>query len=124
MVKTALLSIILFLSGFNSYCQEIIQSDTEIAKFIKINDTIDLQFLDWPSPGIGWKLYSDYDTTLISIKGKSSRLMEGDFPKGGRYIKTVQYKGKKPGEVRLEYFWGRSWLKEKIYYCRIKFFIK
>ena len=123
-MKAILYSIIFLLLGSNSYCQNIIQSDTEITKIIKVNDTIDLQFIDWPSAGIGWKLYSDYDTTLISIKGKSSRLMDGDFPKGGRYINTIQYTGKNPGEVKLEYYWGRPLLKEKIYYCRIEINVK
>jgi len=123
-VKTIFLSIALLFLTSTSWGQNIIRSDTAITKTIKVNDTIELQFLDWPSPGIGWKLYSDYDTSLISIKEKSLKLMEGNFPIGGKYIRTIQYKGKKPGEVRLEYFWGRPWLKEKLHRCQIQFKIR
>jgi hypothetical protein len=122
-VKTILLSSVLLIICSTSFCQDIIQSDTDITKSIRVNDTIDLQFLDWPSPGIGWRLYSEYDTTIISINVISSKLMEGNFQFGGKYIKTVQYIGKKTGEVRLEYFWGRPWLQEKLNYCRIAIII-
>jgi predicted secreted protein len=123
-MKTLLISISLFLISSFALCQNIIQSDTSINKTIGIADTFDLQFIHWPSPGFGWKLYSEYDTTVISIKKISSKLMEGNFPKGGKYINTIQFKGNKSGEVILEYFWGRPWLKEKLKRCQIKIIIK
>jgi hypothetical protein len=123
-VKKIIASIAFLFMGLISRGQNIIEFDTDITRTIKVNDTIDLQFLDWPSPGIRWQLYSAYDTTIISIINKSSRLMEGNFQVGGKYIRTIQYKGMKPGHVELEYFWGRPWLKEKIYCCRIEIIIE
>jgi hypothetical protein len=104
-------------------CQNLIQSDTSIEKTIRVNDTIDLQFLDWPSPGICWTLYSKYDTSMISMRLKSTKPLT-QFPKGGKWISTIQYKAKKPGEVKLEYYWGRPWLKEQKYLCKLSIIIK
>jgi hypothetical protein len=123
-VKKIIASIAFLFMGLISGGQNIIEFDTDITRTIKVNDTIDLQFLDWPSPGIRWQLYSAYDTTILSIINKSSRLMEGNFQYGGKYIRTVQYVGLKPGRVELEYFWGRPWLKEKLYYCRLEIIIE
>jgi predicted secreted protein len=122
-MKTLLSSISLLLISLFSLCQNIIHSDTSITKTIKVNDTFDLQFVDWPSPGLGWKLYSEYDSTIISIKEVSSKLMEGNFLIGGKYINTIQFKGNKYGEISLEYFYGRPWLKEKLHRCQIKIII-
>lgn len=123
-MKTVLLSTILLFISSLSWCQNLIQSNTEINKTINLNDTINLQFVDWPSPGMFWQLDSNYDTTLILIKEKSFKLMEGNFPKGGKYIRTIQYKGKKPGEVRLVYTFKRHSLNEETYFCKIDFIIK
>ena len=123
-LKTLIFSVLLIFIGSMSWCQNLIDSDTEIDKQININDTIDLQFVDWPSPGLFWILDSEYDTTLLSIKEKSHKLMQGYLPFGGKCIRTIQYKGKNKGKVNLEYTYGRPWRKEIMYICKIIITIK
>lgn len=100
--------------------QELINKEMEIDRKVKIADTIDLSFVVSPGAGMVWKLYSEYDSTIISISHKSHELMAGDFPIGGRYIETIQCKALKPGSVVLDFYYGRTWLKEKLYRCRIR----
>ena len=120
MVKILFANLVLFLLCFPAIGQELINREMEIGKNIKVSDTIDLPFVDSPSAGMHWKLYSDFDSTIISIKLKSYMLMAGDFPKGGRYIETIQCKALKPGSVVLDFYYGRVWLKEKLSRCRVE----
>jgi len=102
---------------------QVIQTDTEIDTAIRVNDTVDLQFLNGPGCGAGWNQYSGYDTTVIRVRLKSDRLMDGQKPVGGRHIETLQFRALKPGEANLEFFLGRPWLKEKNACCRIRFHV-
>ncbi len=124
-MKNVIIASAILLLVFNTAVspgQGIIRHDTVIKKVIAVNDTFSLDFLYWPSPGICWALYSEYDTTQLSIRETFVRLLEGkQF--GGKYVATWRYIGLKPGEVTLEYYWGRPWLKEKEYQCLIEVFI-
>ena len=116
-MKIQLFFLVSILIYSNTFSQNIIKEDTEINETIRVNDTIDLEFLH--GDGFAWWSDTNYDSTLISVKFKSSRLMEGNLPKDGKQIHTIQFKGKKPGKVNLEFYWGRPWLKEKLYTCLI-----
>jgi hypothetical protein len=115
-MKVLLFSVSLLIH-FTTFSQNIISGDTEINKTINVKDTFDLEFLH--GDGFAWWSDSNYDSTLISIKFKSSRLMEGNLPIGGKQIHKIQFKGKNPGEVKLDFYWGRPWLKEKLHTCLI-----
>jgi predicted secreted protein len=123
MKSIKIIIIFLLLHGI-SIGQQPIKSDTIINRVINLYDKFDLEFVDWPSPGYGWKLYSEYDSTILSISQVSTILIEGNFPDGGKYISTIQFKGMKKGKITLEYFYGRSWKKEKLYRCQLNILIK
>ena len=111
--------VLLINASLLSFGQTPIQSDTVIEKEINVGECFDLQFLDSPGSGYGWTLTSQYDTTTLSIRLISSRLLVGDGPKGGQYIRTYTFKGLNNGTVNLKYAYGRPWLEEQLYHCCI-----
>jgi len=121
-MKVLLLVIASFLIYSSTFSQNIITGDTEINKTINVKDTFDLEFLH--GDGIAWWPDPNNDSTIISIKFKSSRLMEGNLPFGGKQIHTIQFEGKSPGKVSLDFYWGRPWLKEKLHICHITVLIQ
>jgi predicted secreted protein len=122
--RSLLLSIFLFPAVSLVFSQNPIKSDTSINKTIKVHETFDLQFVDWPSPGLCWQLYSSFDSTILSITMVSDEVMKNNFPKGGKWIKTLRFQGNQPGDVKLEYFYGRLWLDEKLNKCELNIHIK
>ncbi len=99
--------------------QTVISSDTTIRRRIKINETFNLLFDFWPSPGMSWYMLDVHDSTVVKIISTDSKLMEGQFPIGGRYAQTFVFTGLKKGEVMLDYYWGRLWLKERLKKCTL-----
>jgi predicted secreted protein len=118
-MKPVTVIILLLIAGTYGKGQNFIDSDTVIYKKMKIRESFNLQFLDYPSPGMLWSINPKYDSTVITIKDLSSKLIEGDFPIGGRYIKTVEFTGIKKGNIVLEYSIGRPWINEILHQCQI-----
>jgi predicted secreted protein len=118
-MKPLTIIVLLLITVISALGQNFIDSDSVIYKKLEINESFDLQFVDRPSPGMLWSINTKYDSTMITIKEISSKLMEGDFPIGGRYVKTVEFTGIKKGEIVLEYSIGRPWIKEILHTCQI-----
>lgn len=124
MWKIIIIGVSLILIGLYSRSQDIILPNTEISKSLTVHDTLDLQFFNSPGSGFLWNFNCNYDSSVVSIKYKSYKLRNGDFPKGGRYISTIQYQGLKPGRILLLYSYGQQWLKDDLSYSRIEIIIK
>jgi hypothetical protein len=107
-----------------TFSQDIIYSDTVIRKTINVNESFELNFLDSPGSGYIWYLPIKCDSTIVNVRLTKTEVMPGDFPKGGRWIYTYTYSGLIKGTFLLEYYYGRSWLKEKINSCIINLTIK
>jgi predicted secreted protein len=122
--RSLILLIFLFSTVSVAFSQNQIKSDTSINKTINVKETFDLQFVDWPSPGLCWQLYSTFDSTILSITKVSDEVMKNNFPKGGKWITTLRFQGNQPGDIKLEYFYGRLWLHEKLHKCEISIHIK
>jgi hypothetical protein len=45
--------------------------------------------------------------------------MEGSYPVGGKYIVTYFVKGLEKRCINWVYFYGRPWLKDRLYKCKI-----
>jgi predicted secreted protein len=103
-----------------SFGQGIIQSDTSISRTIRVNESFELQFLDWPGTGSGWNLTEKSDTTSVSIRLLKQVLAQGYKPIGGKYISVYNYTGLMRGNFLIEYVYGRPWLKEKLFKCILK----
>lgn len=112
-MKIQIAVFLLLLAGSGVFSQHVISTDEEIDRTIRVRDTFDLEFLH--GDGYGWWSERNYDTTLVSVRFISSRLMEGHLPIGGQQIHTLRFEGLKPCSVRIEFFWGRPWLKEKLH---------
>ncbi|MCX6245251.1 MAG: protease inhibitor I42 family protein [Bacteroidetes bacterium] len=123
-MKTILSIICLSLISILSLSQNIIHFDTLISKTINVNESFDLKFLDWPSTGYTWYLPVKCDSTKVKIQLSKKELMAGDFPKGGKWISTYTFSGLFKGRYLLEYYYGRSWLTEKINTCTINLMVK
>jgi predicted secreted protein len=123
MWKIVIIGVSLILFGLVSKSQEIILPNAELSKRLNVHDTLDLQFINSPGAGVIWNFNCNYDSSVISIKYKSYKLMSGDFPIGGRYIGTIQYQGLKAGKIMLVYSYGRQWLKDDLSYSRIELII-
>ncbi len=95
--------------------QHVISTDEDIDRTVSVKDTFDLEFKH--GDGYTWWSETTYDSTVVSVRFKSSRLMEGNLPIGGAQIHTLQFTGLKPGSTKIEFFWGRPWLKEKLHTC-------
>lgn len=108
---------VILLASCAVYSQHVISSDEDINRTLSVKDTFDLEFLH--SCGYCWWSDRAYDTTLVSVRFISSRLIEGQLPKGGDQIHTIRFEGLKSGSVRIEFFWGRPWLKEKLHTCAV-----
>ncbi len=121
-MKVIFINILFLLIGVSLIGQNIINSDTTITKIIKVNESFNLIFEAWPSPGIGWYI-SNMDSTFIKAIPTDSKLIEGQALKGGKYAQTWSYTGLKKGEITIEYYWGRVWLKEKLKKCALKIII-
>jgi len=102
-----------------TFGQNPIDSDISITKSINVNETFELKFVEWPGCGYCWGITYNQDSSFVSIKLKSSELMSGYLPVGGKYINTYSFKGKQKGNVTLTYYYGRPWLKEKLYKCTV-----
>ena len=100
--------------------QKYISSDTVINQKIKAGESFELKFVNLPGAGYIWKADSSYNKSIIKIEEVSSVVMEGNGPKGGRYIATIKFTGIKPGNTIIEYFYGRPWLSEWLHRCQIK----
>jgi predicted secreted protein len=124
-MKARSIIVFIFFSGISvTFSQNQIKSDTSINKTINVKETFDLQFVDWPSPGLCWQLYSNFDSTILTITKVSYEVMKNNFPKGGKWIKTLRFQGNQPGDVKLEYYYGRLWLNEKLHKCELNIHIK
>jgi len=119
-LKAIIVSISVLLFGLISFGQNIINSDTTLSRTIRVNDSFELQYLDWPGTGYSWYLTANSDTSSVSIVLIKQALAEGYGPKGGKYISFYKYTGLKKGLFVLEYRYGRPWLKEKLYKCILK----
>jgi predicted secreted protein len=122
-MKTLILSLSIFFVSLLTMSQNIIRSDTIIEKAIHINESFDLQFLESPGAGYCWSLEKS-DTSNILIRFLRKDLLEGDKPRGGRYISTYKFIGQNNGNYLLTYTYGRPWLNEKLYRCVLKIDIK
>ncbi len=122
-MKILILGLSLLLVNLVTISQTIIRSDTVIKKTVRVNESFELQFLDSPGSGYCWYL-EKCDSLNIVISLLRSDLLEGDGPKGGRYISTYEYTGQCIGNYLLEYTYGRPWLKEKLYRCSLEIDIK
>lgn len=117
-------TLILFLLFNNfTFCQNLIDSDISITKNIKVNENFELKFVEWPGCGYGWGITHNQDSSFVSVKLKSSELMSGYLPVGGKYINTYLFIGKQKGNVTLTYYYGRPWLKEHLYKCTLSVII-
>ncbi len=116
-MKTILSILALIICSFAGQSQNVIQSDTTITKTISVDESFGLKFLNWPGTGYAWYLPADFDSTQVAIHLLKEELVEGDGPKGGRYISTYNYTGLANGTFLLEYVYGRPWLNEKINKC-------
>jgi len=123
-MKTIILIIFISLVYHFTFSQNIIHSDTVISKTINVNESFELNFLDSPGSGYIWYLPIKCDSTKFNVRLTKTEVMPGDFPKGGRWIYTYTYSGLIKGTYLLEYYYGRSWLKEKINTCTINLTIK
>ena len=123
-MKTILLIILLSLIYPFTFSQNIIQSDTVFSKTINVNESFELKFLNSPGSGYIWYSPTKCDSTKVNVRLTKSEVMHGDLPKGGRWIYTYTYSGLSKGTFLLEYYYGRSWLKEKINSCVINLTIK
>ena len=120
-----IISIIWFsLISILTLSQNIIHLDTVINKTINLNESFELKFLDWPSTGCNWYLPVKCDSTKVIIQLSKKEVMAGNFPEGGKWISTYTYSGLTKGTYLLEYYYGRSWLKEKINRCTVNLIIK
>ena len=123
-MKTITLIILFSLINLLTFSQNIIHSDTVIRKTINVNETFELKFLDWPGTGYSWYMPVKCDSTKVSIQLSKEEVMAGNFPKGGKQISTYSYSGLTKGTYLLKYYYGRSWLKEKIKTCAVNLTIK
>lgn len=119
-MKTPLLIFTLLLIICFCDAQEVIRSDTSILKTIGVNESFELRFEDLPGAGYMWRLSENSDTTWVKIELVKKELMEGYQPIGGKYISIYAYTGLSTGTFMLEYYYGRPWLKEKLYKCTLK----
>lgn len=119
-MKTSILYVSFLLYGLFSFGQNVIKSDTVISKTVRVNESFELQFLDWPGTGSGWNLTERSDTTNVSVRLLKQVLAEGYGPLGGKYITFYRYTGLNKGVFKLEYHYGRPWLKEKLYECMLE----
>ena len=123
-ISGTILFILCFMVSITSLGQRPINSDTLIRKNIIVNEGFELKFLECPGAGYGWSLSTSYDTTILSIRQKSSELMEGNYQVGGHYVTTYYFEGLKRKNLTLTYYYQRPWLKDKLYKCKILIKIK
>jgi predicted secreted protein len=119
MIKIISFLSLLFISSF-CLCQNVIQTDTTIIHTIKLKETFELRFENWPGTGYVWYLPANYDSTQVTIHLRKEELMEGYGARGGKYISTYEYTGLTGGTFLIEYAYGRPWLKEKLKRCNLK----
>ena len=123
-MKTIISIIWLCLISILAFSQNIIHFDTVINKALNVNETFELKFLNSPGSGYIWYLPIKCDSTKIKIQLSKKEVMAGNFPKGGNWISTYTYSGLIKGTYQLEYYYGKSWLKEKINTCTVNLIIK
>jgi predicted secreted protein len=109
--------------GLTLKAQTLINSDTIITKTIQINESFNLIFESWPSSGLNWNILDKYDSTFVKAIHVKAKLIEGQASKGGKYAQFWSYTGLKKGEITIEYYWGRIWMKEKLKRCTLKIII-
>lgn len=124
MIKTTITAFCFLMIGMSAYSQGIIRSDTAISKVIRVGESFDLQFEQLPGAGYIWELSIGCDSGEVSISQVNNQLIEGNQPKGGKYIATNRYTGLKKGTFLFEYTYGRPWLQEQIYHCNLKIIVK
>jgi hypothetical protein len=118
MAMRIILSFSLLLISVMTMSQNVIKADISIT--MKVNESFELQFLDSPGAGYLWSHADQQDSTKIVISFIKNELMEGDKPKGCRYISTNKYTGLMPGDYFIDYIYGRRWMHELVYTCRLK----
>jgi predicted secreted protein len=123
-MKTTIPLVWFSLVSILAFSQNIIHHDTVINKTINLNETFELKFLDWPGTGYTWYLPVKCDSTKVNIRLLKQKVMVGYLPVGGKWVSTYQYAGLIPGTYLLEYYYGRSWEKEKLNTCIINLTIK
>jgi predicted secreted protein len=104
--------------------QKPISSDTIIRKNLSVNQGFELKFVDCPGAGYGWSLSAPYDSTVLSVRQKSSELMKGNHPVGGHYVRTYYYKVLSKKNITLVYYYQRPWLQDNVYKCKILIRVK
>ena len=123
-MKTIISILCLFLINLLTSGQNIIHFDTTVNKTINANESFELKFLDWPGTGYSWYLPEICDSSKIIIKLLKKEVMTGYGAIGGKWVSTYTYCGLVKGTYQLEYYYGRSWIKEKINKCTLNLKIK
>ncbi len=123
-IHGAILFILCFIGSIATLGQRAINSDTIIRRNIKVNEGFELKFQECPGAGYGWSLSTPCDTTILSVRQKSTELMDGNYQVGGHYITTYYFKGLKRKNLILVFYYQRPWLKDKLFKCKIMIRIK